>query len=150
VSTMTGTDATGPLVRPAVDAISIICSDLERSVTFYRTIGCDLPDPDGTGHLACDLGGVRLMLDTKDVVAMSSAGEGVPSAPGRVSLAARCATPEAVDEIHDLLVPLGQGSSLAPFDAFWGQRYATVLDPDGSSVDLYCDVPGATVGQSPP
>jgi uncharacterized glyoxalase superfamily protein PhnB len=26
---------------------------------------------------------------------------------------------------------------LAPFDAFWGQRYATVLDPDGNHVDLY-------------
>ena len=24
-----------------------------------------------------------------------------------------------------------------PFDAFWGQRYATVLDPDGVGVDLF-------------
>jgi uncharacterized glyoxalase superfamily protein PhnB len=25
----------------------------------------------------------------------------------------------------------------SPFDAFWGQRYATVLDPDGNTVDLF-------------
>ncbi|MFL6036949.1 MAG: glyoxalase, partial [Gaiellaceae bacterium] len=24
-----------------------------------------------------------------------------------------------------------------PFDAFWGQRYATVVDPDGNAVDLF-------------
>ncbi|MCZ6462364.1 MAG: glyoxalase, partial [Actinobacteria bacterium] len=22
-------------------------------------------------------------------------------------------------------------------DAFWGQRYATVLDPDGNAIDLF-------------
>ena len=28
-----------------------------------------------------------------------------------------------------------------PWDAFWGQRYATVLDPDGNSVDLFAALP---------
>jgi uncharacterized glyoxalase superfamily protein PhnB len=38
---------------------------------------------------------------------------------------------------------LGSGSYLEPFDAVWGQRYATVLDPDGVHVDLYASlVPG--------
>ncbi|MGB5655838.1 MAG: glyoxalase, partial [Acidimicrobiia bacterium] len=31
----------------------------------------------------------------------------------------------------------------APFDAFWGQRYATVLDPDGNGVDLFAPIEGA-------
>jgi hypothetical protein len=26
---------------------------------------------------------------------------------------------------------------LNPYDAPWGQRYATVLDPDGNIVDLF-------------
>lgn len=32
-----------------------------------------------------------------------------------------------------------RGASVAkqPFDAPWGQRYATVLDPDGNAVDLF-------------
>ena len=29
-----------------------------------------------------------------------------------------------------------------PYDAFWGQRYATVHDPDGNAVDLYAALPG--------
>jgi len=69
---------------------------------------------------------------------------------GRLGLAARCERPEDVDALHDLLVPLGQGSHLAPFDAFWGQRYASVLDPDSSPVDLYAASPGAPVLQVPP
>ena len=29
-----------------------------------------------------------------------------------------------------------------PFDAPWGQRYATVVDPDGYRVDLFCPLSG--------
>ena len=35
------------------------------------------------------------------------------------------------------LVAAGHRSHRAPWDAFWGQRYATVLDPDGNAVDLF-------------
>lgn len=27
-----------------------------------------------------------------------------------------------------------------PWDAFWGQRYASVEDPDGNSVDLFAQL----------
>jgi len=33
--------------------------------------------------------------------------------------------------------PIGHRAHKAPWDAFWGQRYAQVLDPDGNSVDLF-------------
>ena len=32
-----------------------------------------------------------------------------------------------------------------PFDAFWGQRYATVHDPDGNPVDLFAPLPATGV-----
>jgi len=28
-----------------------------------------------------------------------------------------------------------------PWDAFWGQRYATLRDPDGNGVDLFAALP---------
>lgn len=139
-----------PRARAVLDAVGLVCSDLPRSVAFYRALGCDVPEPDGTGHLEVDLGGVRLMLDTEAVVASFAPDTWTGSTGGRLGLAARCESPEDVDALHDLLVPLGQGSHLAPFDAFWGQRYASVLDPDGSSVDLYAALPGAPVLQVPP
>jgi uncharacterized glyoxalase superfamily protein PhnB len=46
--------------------------------------------------------------------------------------------PVAADgETAAKLVAAGYRSHLAPFDAFWGQRYATVFDPDGNPVDLF-------------
>ena len=39
--------------------------------------------------------------------------------------------------MHARAVEAGHTSRSDPFDAFWGQRYATVLDPDGNPVDLY-------------
>jgi uncharacterized glyoxalase superfamily protein PhnB len=31
---------------------------------------------------------------------------------------------------------------MEPWDAFWGQRYAVVHDPDGNGVDLFCPLKG--------
>ena len=40
------------------------------------------------------------------------------------------------------LTAAGHHGELAPFDAFWGMRYATVHDPDGTGVDLFALLPG--------
>ena len=36
-----------------------------------------------------------------------------------------------------MLLAAGGRGHLAPWDAFWGQRYAVVLDPDGNVVNLF-------------
>jgi uncharacterized glyoxalase superfamily protein PhnB len=35
------------------------------------------------------------------------------------------------------VVAAGFKAKKEPWDAFWGQRYASVVDPDGNSVDLF-------------
>ena len=35
----------------------------------------------------------------------------------------------------------GHVGHLDPWDAVWGQRYATLHDPDGNSVDLFAALP---------
>ena len=37
----------------------------------------------------------------------------------------------------EVITPNGYRSHKAPWDAFWGQRYAVVVDPDGNHVDLF-------------
>jgi uncharacterized glyoxalase superfamily protein PhnB len=135
---------TTPTAR--IDAIGLVASDPAATLRFYRAVGCDLPDPDEVAsledHLECDLGGVRLMFDTEEVMA-SFSGEAWPQGSGRLTMAARCDSPADVDRLHDELAALGAGSQVAPFDAPWGQRYATVLDPDGIRVDLYAQLAAA-------
>ena len=64
-----------------------------------------------------------------------------PAGGHRMGLAFRCDTPAEVDQAHTDLVGAGYRSHLEPFDAFWGQRYATVLDPDDNPVDLFAALP---------
>jgi uncharacterized glyoxalase superfamily protein PhnB len=62
----------------------------------------------------------------------------VESAVGQsITLAFECDTPAEVDALHERIVAAGYTSHKAPWDTFWGQRYAVVVDPDGNSVDLF-------------
>jgi uncharacterized glyoxalase superfamily protein PhnB len=121
-----------------LDAFGIICKDMAEAVRFYGLLGLDFPDgAESEQHVETELGGdIRLMFDTVELVKSFSDWE--PASGGhRMGLAFRCADPADVDRTHALVVSRGYESLADPFDAFWGQRYATVADPDGNPVDLY-------------
>ena len=48
-----------------------------------------------------------------------------------------CETPAEEDVDYAAITAAGFTGHLAPWDAFWGQRYATLHDPDGNAVDLF-------------
>jgi len=121
-----------------MDAIGIVVSDMAKSLAFYRRLGLDAPaSADGEGHVEVGLpGGLRLLFDTEDVI-RSFHPNWTPSRGGRAGLAFALPDAAGVDALHAELVAAGYESELAPFDGFWGQRYAVVLDPDGNGVDLF-------------
>ena len=49
---------------------------------------------------------------------------------------------DEVDAAHAGLIADGYRSHVDPWDAFWGQRYATVLDPDDNPVEPSAPLPG--------
>ena len=60
----------------------------------------------------------------------------------RMGLAFRCDSPKDVDATFYRVVQAGfKSKDTAPYDAFWGQRYASVFDPDGNAVDLFAELP---------
>ena len=123
----------------AFDAFGLVVSDLGASLAFYRRLGVELPE-DGEGHVEGTLpGGIRMMFDTVEVVQSFSQWE-FPSGGHRIALAFLCESPGEVDATHADLVAAGHRSHVDPFDAPWGQRYATVLDPDGNPVDLFAAI----------
>ena len=132
-------------MSPLFDAIGIVVSDMTASVTFYRLLGLAFPDgAEGEGHVEAELpGGIRLMLDTEDMVRSFDPTFEPPSGAGRIGLALLCADPAEVDRVYDAVCEAGYQAERAPFDAFWGQRYATVLDPDGNGVDLFAPIVSA-------
>lgn len=122
-----------------LDAIGVIVSDMARAIDFYRRVGLDFPQAavDEVHAEATGPGGLRVMLDTEASV-MSFSDWHPPAVGGpRTALAFLCDSPDQVDRLCEDLVAAGGQVHLAPFDAPWGQRYATVHDHDGNSVDIF-------------
>lgn len=128
-----------------LDAIGIVVGDMTRSIAFYRLLGLEFDDGvEAEGHVEVVLpSGLRLMFDSEELVGSFDDRFAPPEPPGRVTIAFRCGSPAEVDIVHSSIVEAGFMSHLEPFDAFWGQRYATVLDPDGTHVDLFADLEAA-------
>jgi len=123
---------------PTLDAVGFVVTDMARTLAFYRLLGLDFPEgADNEGHVETTLaGGIRLLFDTVAVIQSFSHYE-PPAGGHRMGLAFRCVSPADVDAQFAALIEAGETSLKEPFDAFWGQRYAQVLDPDGNPVDLY-------------
>jgi catechol 2,3-dioxygenase-like lactoylglutathione lyase family enzyme len=126
---------------PELNAIGIVASDMARSIRFYQVVGLDVPDTPDEGHVDTSLpNGMRLMLDTEDVI-RSFRPEWTRETGNQVALALECESPAEVDEIYARVTAAGFHGEKEPWDAFWGQRYAQLQDPDGVPVDLYAALP---------
>jgi len=123
---------------PRIDLIGMVVADMAASLAFYRRLGIDVPaEADGEPHVEAALpGGLRLAWDTVKTV-QSFDPSWTPATGTRISLAFDCGTPAGVDAVYAELTAAGHPGHLEPWDAFWGQRYAALLDPDGNGVDLF-------------
>jgi len=128
---------------PTLAAIGIVTKDMKESVRFYRLLGVDVPDP-VDDHLDATLpGGIRLMWDTLELIKQLDPDWTEPKGHP-MGLAFECSSPGDVDATHARVVRAGFRSKKDPWDAFWGQRYAQVIDPDDNVVDLFAQIPTAT------
>jgi catechol 2,3-dioxygenase-like lactoylglutathione lyase family enzyme len=126
-------------MKTQFDMIGIVVSDMAASLAFYRRLGLDVPTgADSEPHVEATLpGGLRLAWDTEETIRSFEPDWQPPPHGFRITLAFKCQDPSGVDEAYAELVAAGYEGAKAPWDAFWGQRYATVHDPDGNSVDLF-------------
>lgn len=122
---------------PQLNAIGIVVTDMARSIAFYRLLGLDVPETPDEGHVDTFLpNGVRFMLDGEETV-RSFRPDWERAAGNQLGLAFECAGPAEVDATYARAVAAGFHGEKEPWDAFWGQRYAQLADPDGVPVDLY-------------
>jgi len=123
---------------PRLDALTVTSRDLAVSARFYTLLGFRFPDfaPDAK-HLEpiTGEGEVRLMIDERGL--MESITGHPPIPPNHSSFALKCESPAAVDAAVAAVRAAGYTVVKEPWDAFWGQRYAIVADPDGYMVDLF-------------
>ena len=126
-----------------LEAIGIVVSDMARALQFYRILG--VPFAEGAessehGHAKAQLSGMRLLVDTEAEMRTFDPswqrGSGSPSS----ALAFECASPAEVDDLYLKAQAAGGRPHKEPWDAFWGQRYAQLRDPDGNAVDLFASL----------
>ena len=129
-------DQTHDLPRPAPNQYSLVVSDMEASVAFYRRLGLDIPDVDlrwQNHHRSARLtSAVQFDFDSAEFARYWDKGW----SEGRGVIGFKVESRERVDEIYSDLVQTGYRGQQPPYDAFWGARYAVVEDPDGNAVGL--------------
>jgi catechol 2,3-dioxygenase-like lactoylglutathione lyase family enzyme len=125
-------------IRLTSTVFQVFAHDIARTLEFYRLLGLPVPDS-GESHVAVELpGGNTLSFDVEETIAGMHPGWSPPSSSdGRLALALGVGTPAEVDALFEKVTAAGHAGLLKPYDAPWGQRYATVADPDGNWVDLF-------------
>jgi uncharacterized glyoxalase superfamily protein PhnB len=126
-------------MQPKLDALGIVVRDMAAALAFYRQLGWGIPaELDSEGHAEYTLpNGLRVMWDTYEVMRMFNDDWQPPAGTPRISMAFLCAQPSEVDAIYARMTGAGYHGHKPPWDAFWGQRYAVLKDPDGSIIDLF-------------
>jgi uncharacterized glyoxalase superfamily protein PhnB len=126
-------------VTPRIDLIGLHVRDMFQSLRFYRRLGLDIPDgAESEEHVEAILpGGLRIGWDTAAVMQSFDPGWKPVESGTAFSLAFLVDSPAEVDALYAELTGAGYAGHLEPWDAFWGQRYAVVKDPDGNDVALF-------------
>jgi len=118
--------------------IGILTGDINRSLSFYRRLGLDVPS-------STDADSYRLRMTDNHVVFWETAAAVhafdpswalPPTADRRIVLEFGFASPTGLDATFRSLVADGAPSYLAPIDQGGGVRYAIVKDPDGNQISL--------------
>ena len=118
--------------------IDIVVADMGKALAFYHTLGLDAPEgkADEMQVEIITEGGTTIGLVTEAIIRKTNPGWITPVGQ-RVTFACRCDHADEVDETYARVVAAGYVGLKEPWDAFWGQRYAFLQDPDGNRVDLF-------------
>ncbi|TRD23507.1 VOC family protein [Palleronia caenipelagi] len=121
-----------------IDAIGVTATDMARTVAFYELLGFEFDGADlEAQHVEpkTEPGQPRLMIDHHDL-ATKLIGE-PPRPSNHAHFALLMDSAAEVDAVAEKVERAGFALLKAPWDAFWGQRYAVIADPDGYQIDLF-------------
>jgi catechol 2,3-dioxygenase-like lactoylglutathione lyase family enzyme len=127
--------------RPVLGKVNLVVRDMDAMVAFYARLGVEVPNAappweQWDAHHRTLSQADELDFDLDSAAFAGQWNEGWPAGQGGAVLGFRFPTRAAVDATFADLVAAGYAAQQAPYDAFWGERYAVVVDPDGNSVGL--------------
>jgi catechol 2,3-dioxygenase-like lactoylglutathione lyase family enzyme len=125
--------------RPVLDQVNLVVRNMAEMTEFYATLGLEVPlvEPPWDGHhteLGVGPGSADFELDS--FTSAVTWNQGWKAGTTGAIIGFRLASRQAVDDTYAALTTAGHAGQLPPYDAFWGSRYAIVVDPDGNAVGL--------------
>ena len=130
-------------MTPRLDMVGLHVRDMAASLAFYRRLGLEIPPgAESEPHVEATLpGGLRVGWDTHEVM-RSFDPDWKPAQSGTsFTLCFLVDSPAEVDSLYAELTGDGYDGHLESWNAFWGQRYAILKDPDGNDVALFAPLP---------
>lgn len=124
--------------------LNLVARDLDATIAFYRRLGMSIPDgkvwrtesgPHHVDDVRAD-SDVGFDFDSEHLAMTYNSGHDANARGNETVLGFSVGSREDVDALHGELVAAGYKSRQEPYDAFWGARYAVVVDPDGREVGL--------------
>lgn len=123
--------------------VNLFVADMAASVDFYRLLELDVPDPfewppgSGAQHVEIDSDGdCYVALDNHPQARIWNNRFEPDRGKGNAVVGLLVDARDDVDRLYNTVRTAGHPVGQEPYDAFWGSRYAIVLDPDGHQVGL--------------
>lgn len=124
--------------------INVLVADMRATIDFYRLLELEVPDPyqwpAGTGAEHVDdmpgVNGCHLAFDNYPMAQIWNPPFEAGRPLGNVVIGLMVDTREDVDRLYSKAKTAGYEVGQEPYDAFFGSRYAIVIDPDGNQVGL--------------
>ncbi|MEI6462919.1 MAG: VOC family protein [bacterium] len=121
-----------------ISSVSVTTKDMNKSIEFFKILGFQFDESKVKEQHVENIwkdNDTKLMIDTEDMI---------KSILGYVPIASNCSTfailfdsVNEIDVIANNLKSSGFEIVKEPWNAFWGQRYCIVKDPNGHMIDLY-------------
>lgn len=126
----------------SLNTVSITVKDLGLSLSFYRTLGLAIPEGQDNEHHVeyTSENGYSIGFIPETTALQTTPNWKAPTGDNRIGLQFAFSSSAEVDETYAKLVTAGHRSFKEPWDAFWGQRFAQVMDPDGNNVGLFAEL----------
>ncbi|WP_086313993.1 hypothetical protein A5821_001548 [Enterococcus sp. 7F3_DIV0205] len=121
-----------------LDMVGIIVESMEEAILFYERLGFKVLGETTAEYVELNNDGVRISLNTKKMI------EGVYGYPpnnegDKIELAFLCDSPVEIDQLCEKMNGFGYEIFREPWQAFWGQYYAIIKDPDDNLLSFFCD-----------
>lgn len=123
----------------SLHTVGITVKNLGKSLSFYRTLGLPIPQGQDNEHHVefTSEDGYSIGFIPETTMLHTNPNWQAPTGDNRISLQFACKTPAEVDETYKKLIEAGHQSFKEPWNAFWGQRFAQVIDPDGNNIGFF-------------